>query len=413
MARLRPDHLSIAMLSIHSSPTGKLGEKDTGGMSVYVRELARELGRRSIQVDIFTRSYNGRKDRIVTLFENVRLIHLNAGNGGPLSKIALYAYLDKFKHALEVFKGNQGIHYDVIHSHYWLSGCLGQWAQERWGRPHMVMFHTLGAIKNNAGVGEREPDLRIITEKQLVQRAQRILVPTERESENLIGYYGARPEKIGVVPCGVNLKLFRPVDKATARRRLGLDHQESLVLYVGRLDPVKGLGRLLEAMTFLQHHQGLRLFVIGGDGHQDPESKELKSRARKLGIADTVTFAGRIEQKHLPPYYSAADVLVVPSYYESFGLAGLESLACGTPVITTPVGAVDGYVRDGETGRVVTPATPRSLAESIGSIISNAQVPSPDAIRTSVLDYGWHRVASAMIAEYEAVLKRYGKEGYL
>ena len=405
MAQVATNQLRIAMLSIHSSPTGKLGEKDTGGMSVYVRELSRELGSRGIYVDIFTRLYNGKGNEITKLYENVRLIHLSAGTSGPLSKLELYSCMDDFKHALEGFRTNQGIHYDLIHSHYWLSGFLGQWAQECWERPHMVMFHTLGAIKNSTGVGEREPDLRITTEKQLVQTAQRILAPTEREKKHLIDYYDARPEKIGVVPCGVNLELFRPVDKATARRRLGFDHQESLVMYVGRLDPLKGLDRLLKAMTFLQHQQRLRLLVVGGDSNQDPESKELKCRARTLGISDSVTFAGRVEQENLPPYYSAADVLVVPSYYESFGLVGLESLACGTPVITTPVGAIDGYVRDGETGNVVTPASPRSLANSIDTMIANAHTPSPDSIRTSVLEYSWSHVASAMIEEYAGLLR--------
>ena len=352
-------------------------------------------------------SINGNGNQITNLYENVRLIHLRAGTSGPLSKLELYSCMDDFKHALEVFRANQGIHYDLIHSHYWLSGCLGQWAQERWGRPHMVMFHTLGAIKNNTGIGEREPDIRIITENQLVESAERILAPTEREGEYLIDYYGARPEKIGVVPCGVNLELFRPVDKVAARRRLGFDHQESLVMYVGRLDPLKGLDRLLKAMTFLQHQQRLRLLVVGGDSNRDPESKELKRRARTLGISDRVTFAGRVEQENLPPYYSAADVLVVPSYYESFGLVGLESLACGTPVITTPVGALDGYVRDGETGKVVTPAGPRSLANSIDSMIANATMPSPDSIRTSVLEYSWSHVASAMMREYAALLSRH------
>jgi D-inositol-3-phosphate glycosyltransferase len=266
-------------------------------------------------------------------------------------------------------------------------------------------------VKNIAGVADQEPDLRIATEKKLAETCQRILAPTAREKNNLLTYYNAPAEKIGVVPCGVNLDLFQPMDRAAARRRLGFDDNESIVLYVGRFDPIKGIDRLLKAATHLQDHR-LRLVIIGGDGPDTPEYQNLQKMTRKLGLQNAVTFVGRIEQKHLPPYYSAADVLVVPSYYESFGLVGLESLACGTPVVATDVGAMRSILRDGETGQIVTPADPRPLAQAIETFISGSGPKkfSADRIRASVLKYGWSNVAAAVIDEYDMLFQQMNYE---
>jgi D-inositol-3-phosphate glycosyltransferase len=404
---LKSDQLRIAMFSIHSSPIGELGTKNTGGMSVYIRELARHLGVFGHRVDIYTKLNGSKHNQIIELYDNVRLIHLSAGSNGYVHKLALYYYLSDFLRALERFTNQEGLHYDLIHSHYWLSGRLGSWVQDRWNIPHIVMFHTLGTVKNIAGVADREPDLRIATEKKLARTCQRILAPTDSEKENLVKYCHASAEKIGVVPCGVNLDLFRPMDKAAARQRLGFDEDESIVLYVGRFDPIKGIDRLLEAMAYLKHLKRMRLVIIGGDGPDTPEYQNLQQLSAKFGIQKSVRFVGRVEQNKLPPYYSAADALVVPSYYESFGLVGLESLACGTPVVATPVGAMERILEDGKSGHVVADATPRGLANSIEKIISNSANPllSVHAIRASVLKYGWSNVASAVVNEYDTVLR--------
>ena len=405
---MKPDQLQIAMFSIHSSPIGELGTKNTGGMSVYIRELARQLGAQGHCIDIYTRLNGSKHNQIIDLDDNVRLIHLSAGNNGYVDKLALYYYLADFFRALQRFKQQQSLHYDLIHSHYWLSGRLGSWVQDRWNLPHIVMFHTLGTVKNIAGVADQEPDLRIATEKKLVKACQRILAPTATEKNNLLNYYKAPAGKIGVVPCGVNLDLFQPMDRSAARQRLGFDGNESIVLYVGRFDPIKGMDRLLEATTHLRHHRRLRLVIIGGDGPDTPEYQNLQKMTRKLGIQNTVTFVGRIEQKHLPPYYSAADVLVVPSYYESFGLVGLESLACGTPVVATEVGAMRSIVQDGQTGQIVSQANPRSLAQAIETFItgSGAKKLSADMIRASVLKFGWSNVAAAVVDEYDTLFQQ-------
>jgi D-inositol-3-phosphate glycosyltransferase len=393
--------LKIAMLSIHSDPIGELGSKDTGGMSVYIRELARELGGRGHCIDIYTRLQGGGSQSVIDLYDNVRLIHLGIPNGDSLSKLALYPYLPKFFQALEDFRTAENLTYDVIHSHYWLSGRLGNWAQNFWNRPHFSTFHTLGEVKNRTHTGAIEPGFRIAAEKEIIHTCHRILVPTQRERDNLIRLYDAPAEKIGVVPCGVNLTLFYPEPKTAARKRLALDPADTILLYVGRFDPLKGLDTLLEAMIYFKSDPRIRLVVVGGDGDKSPEYQALVQKTKKLEIDEKVMFVGRIDQHNLPPYYGAADLLVMPSRYESFGMVGLEALACGRPVVSTSVGAADRLIRKAQAGCIVSDPTPRSLADGIQSVISDRTIPAAELIRKSILEYSWSNVASSVIAEYE------------
>jgi D-inositol-3-phosphate glycosyltransferase len=316
----------------------------------------------------------------------------------------LYPYLPQFFRSLEEFRINENLAYDVIHSHYWLSGRLGTWAQNDWNRPHVVTFHTLGESKNRVGVGNREPALRIASEKELVQTCHRIVVPTERERNSLVRFYGAREEKIGVVPCGVNLELFRPEKKRLARRRLGFDTGDSILLYVGRFEPLKGLDILLEAIACLKSSDRLRLVIVGGDGEHNHAHQTLKQKARKLGISEKCLFIGPVEQKKLPPFYNSADVLVIPSRYESFGLVGLEALACGRPVVSTPVGAMVDQLGETRAVRVISRISPQSLAEGIQSLIADRSLPSENEIREYALEFSWSGVAEGIINEYRAAI---------
>ena len=401
---MKEDGLKIAMLSIHSDPIGELGSKDTGGMSVYIRELARELGRLGHHIDIYTRLLDDAGQSAANLYDNVRLIRLGIPNGGRLSKLALYPYLTEYFRALEQFRLAADLSYDIIHSHYWLSGRLGNWAQTRWDRPHVATFHTLGEVKNRTGTGEREPDFRLAGEKEIVHTCHRILAPTERERDSLIRLYHAPAEKIGVVPCGVNLDRFYPEPKTTARKQLGFDPKDRILLYVGRFDSLKGLNTLLSAMTYLKNLSGTRLVIVGGDGADSPEHQRLMRKTQRLQLGDIVRFAGRVDQHKLRPYYGAADVLVLPSRYESFGMVGLEALACGRPVVATPVGAVDSLIRKAQAGCIVSDLTARALADGIRSVINNPGLPAPDEIRQSIVDYSWSNVAAAVIAEYEMAI---------
>ena len=401
---LNINRLRIAMLSAHSSPLGKLGSKDTGGMSVYVRELSRELGRRGHRVDIYTRHNQNAHDRVVELHKDVRLIHLRLGESQYISKAEMYPHLEDFFRELEQFRSANHLEYDLIHSHYWLSGMLGIWAQETWKCPHVVMFHSLGAVKNQTGIGGPEPEIRIATEIAVIKTCHRILAPTQREKERLINFYGATPDKIGVVPCGVDLELFYPMDQAAARLQLGFNPDDTLALFVGRFDSMKGLDRLIEAMRYLKHRRHLRLIIVGGDGLHTPEGEKLLVLARTYGVEESIAFIGRIEQKDLPPYYNVADVMVMPSHYESFGLVSLEALACGIPVVATPVGVMDTLIKEGQNGRLVANGDAKLLAKAIDKVTSLLPALSADAIRQTVQMFGWPNIASAIVKEYGETL---------
>ena len=269
------------------------------------------------------------------------------------------------------------------------------------------MFHTLGAVKNAIGVGEDEPELRIQTERELVGNCQRVIAATEREKEELISHYDASPETITVIPCGVNLDLFQPVDRVVARRQLGFDGN-NIVLFVGRVEPLKGIDKLLVAMSYLDDRQRARLVVIGGDGYQ-PEVERLQRLSQELRIEDSVTFIGTVAQEDLSRYYSAADICVIPSYYESFGLVALESLACGTPIVATRVGGIESVIGQGETGYMVMDNSPFHLADKIAALLSksNNGTEAAGSIRAAVASFSWANIAEVIAKEYKVGLRHY------
>ncbi len=399
------ESLRIAMLSAHSCPVGRLGTKDTGGMSVYVLELARELDKLGHRVDVYTRVHDPVDKVIYKLGRNARLIHLRAGEDGEIHKLAVYPHLPDFVRRLEDFRTRNRLHYDLVYSHYWLSAWAGKRLQKWWRVPHMVMFHTLGAVKNAVGVGAKEPELRIKTEHSVINSCHRIIAATEKEKRDLIKHYAAPVEKVSVVPCGINLDIFRPVDKKEARSQLGLNGDKTIV-FVGRIEPLKGIDRLMTAMTYLENVYRPRLLIIGGGENSRQEVERLKKLAKALRIEDEIDFLGLIKQPDLPLFYSAADVCVVPSYYESFGLVALESLACGTPVVTTKVGGAENIIRHGETGYLVADNDPRNLADKIMLALSrsgdNGQLAS--VMRDSLEAFSWSNIAAAIARECRALL---------
>jgi D-inositol-3-phosphate glycosyltransferase len=399
--------LKIAILAAHSCPVGDLGAKDTGGMSVYIRELARELGNQGHSIDVYTRVHDPADPRIEDLSEGARLIHLRAGKEAKIQKMAVYFSLPEFTFNLEDFWKNNRLKYDIVFSHYWISALVGKYLRQKCQIPYITMYHTLGAVKNAINIGEGEPELRIVSEKDTVADCQRIIVATEKEKEDLVRYYSAIRDKVGVVPCGVNMGLFHPVDKADARQKLGLV-DDKILLFVGRIDPLKGVDQLLKAMPYLNSFKGLRLIIIGGDEYSRAEVEKLQTLSAELNIQDSVTFRGLIKQEQLPYFYSAADVCVVPSYYESFGLVPLESLACGTPVVATDVGDLKNIIRQGETGYVVADNDPVNLADSIASLLSRPprDKESTLAIRASVSRFDWSNIAEKVAGELRTALDR-------
>lgn len=397
--------LDIAMLSFHSCPAGRLGGKDTGGMNVYIRELSRALGEQGHTVDVYTRAHNPVEESVVELTDNVRLVHLEAGEVNPMNKSAAYSYVDEFVHNLERFRCEHGLRYDLVHSNYWMSGEVGSCLAAWWHVPHVTMFHTLGAVKNALGIGARESAARIWAERALAYDCDRIICATDKEKEDLWAYYGAAEKKIGVVSCGVDLERFRPLDRVEARRRLGLD-ERPLVLYVGRIESLKGLDRLIRAAAVLDGHGPAQVLVVGGDNRDRDELQRLEYLSRELGVQHIIAFREAIEHSGLPLYYSAANVCAIPSYYESFCMVALEALACGTPVVGSRVGCIENLVQDGVNGYKLDDETTSELACKLIAALSGL---SRDAdqragIRDSVRQFAWPAVAAGVVEQYRQVL---------
>jgi D-inositol-3-phosphate glycosyltransferase len=399
--------MKIAMIAAHSCPVGELGAKDTGGMSVYIRELSRELGNLGHTVDIYTRVHDPADPVMENLSRGVRLIHLKAGQKARIDKLEVFGYLPEFTRNLEKFRMNNKLDYDLIFSHYWLSGLVACQLQAQWRIPHVIMFHTLGAVKNAIGIGENDPALRIAAEKELIETCQRVIAPTEKGKGEIEQYYGPVRENISVVPCGVNMELFQPLPQNLARQKLGLT-DEKIILFVGRLDPLKGADRLVEAVPYLNNIDRLRLVLIGGDKSSRSEIEKLRQRCIELGITDKVTFRGTVRQSDLSAYYSAADVCVVPSYYESFGLVPLEALACGTPVVAADIGDVKNIIRQGKTGYIVSDNKPQNLAVGIADMLAlpPRDIEAALSIRASVARFSWENVAFSIIREFQLLLEK-------
>jgi D-inositol-3-phosphate glycosyltransferase len=383
-------------------------------MSVYIREIASELGKQGHLVDVYTRVHDPQDHRIYELGQNARLIHLRAGVDEEIHKLALYAHLPALVNNLESFRRHNNLQYDLIFSHYWLSALAGTHLQKRWRAPHAVMFHTLGAVKNlireanHAVPGEKEPRLRIDTERNLVQDCSHIIAATGREKRALVTHYGAPSQKISVVPCGVDFERFRVMPKAQARRRLGLN-SDKIILFVGRIDPLKGADNLIKALPHLSHIPKLRLMIIGGGEHSQREIEQLRKLALDLEVRSSVDFLGLIKHEDLPYFYSAADACVVPSYYESFGLVALESLACGTPVVATDVGYHKGLIREGDTGYVTGDNDPCRLADRIALLLSrpDSNAKSAQSIRETVNKLSWSNIAEAVAKDCRLMLAKH------
>lgn len=403
MAGTKP--LRIAMLSIHSSPIGPLGTQNTGGMSVYVREVAKWIGASGHTVDIFT--YSAVSESTIDLYPNVRLIHLGLEHGEEIPKEKLLDHLPVISRALERYAQDRQLKYHMIHSHYWLSGVVGDRVQQRWGCPHLTMFHTLGLVKNKSTAGESEPVRRIAHERRLVGAVQGIVVPSLGEQKHLESHYGALSEKVRVIPCGVNMDRFRPMDKKRVRSSLKMDGQSLVILFVGRFAPVKGLDLLLETVADLvPRYPRLELWVVGGDGPGAESTRALTDQADILGVASHLRLAGRVDHDDLPLFYNAADFLALPSFYESFGLVTLESLACGTPVAATLTGGARSIISEGLNGTLIHQSDMPSLAQGLERLLIQVQQQafSTKQIRESVAGYGWDRIAASVLDTYDTLL---------
>ncbi len=407
----------VAMLSYHTSPIAMLGGKETGGMNVYVRELARHLAARGICVDIFTRTQAPNLPPIEMVdrrFPDARVIHIQAGPEAYANKHGLINYMDEFVENVRTFARRERIKYDVIHAHYWLSGVAARALQSEWpDAPIIQMFHTLGVMKNRVAIDQhdRETERRIDAERELLHTVDRVVAATPRDLQQMVELYDAPAERITVIPPGVDTELFHPIPRLDAKEWIGSYNQKT-VLFVGRIDPVKGLDNWFRAMRrVVEIEPSLRdrmcVCLIGGDLDEDEDPNSEMARLDRLkdelGIADVVTFLGGRAQSALPYYYSSADLVVMPSRYESFGLAALEAMACGTPVVASDVGGLSFVVRDGETGCLV----PEGAVESLANCILNLLMNPAERARMSqravevAQDYAWPVIANRMMGLYE------------
>ncbi len=404
------------MISAHSCPLALLGRKDGGGMNVYVRELSRELGKRGFAVDIFTRSQDPTIRRVVNFAKGVRVIHLKAGPQIPYDKNCLWWNLEEFLTNLLNFAEEEEINYDIIHSHYWLSGSLAAKLREKWNIPLIHRFHTLGVLKNKVARGEqeKEPWMRLQIEQEIIHSADRLVAANSEEKSWLVYHYQASPDNIEVIPCGVDLDLFRPIDRELAREFLNLPRRRHF-LFVGRIEPIKGIDTLLKAMALLTDDPDLKgdeigLLIVGGE--QDSgnslshrEMRRLKGLAASLGLQKTVLFLGAQPQDQLPYYYSVAEACILLSRYESCGMVALEAMACGRPIIASKVGGLPYTVVEGETGFLVPEGDERIAASRMKLILSNGLRPrlGYKAIQRAK-QFGWPLIADQIISLYEEIL---------
>ncbi len=337
-------------------------------MNVYIRELSRQMARRAHTMDIFTRRVDADTPEITIIDERTRVIQVEAGPANG-SKAGMQKHIPEFTDGVFAFHDAHNLHYDLIHSHYFLSGIVGAALREEWGIPHVAMFHTLAEAKNRHHPEEREPASRIRAEAEVAVAADVVICATEGEMEMLTGDYGADPERVTVVPCGVDTLRFRPMKRDRVRCKLGLPADEPIVLFVGRIEPLKGIDVAVRAIAQLP--TPARLLVVGGDGKDAGRKGELLELASELGVERRVTFVDAIPHADLPLYYNAADVCVVPSYYESFGMVALEAMACGVPVVASRVGGLKETVIDGRTGYLVPWRCADSFAESLRLLLSD------------------------------------------
>jgi D-inositol-3-phosphate glycosyltransferase len=410
--------MNIAMLSYHTCPLAILGGKDTGGMNVYVRDLTRELGRLGIHVDVFTRSQDEHVPHVVhELGYGNRVVHVPAGPEVPRPRGELAQHLPEFTAGVNAFAQKKHLQYDLIHSHYWLSGLAAEALSTAWaGAPIVQTFHTLGEMKNRVARSndERESEERIAAEKRLLGRADRIIVSTLAEQMQLRFLYQADDRKLQIIPPGVDTRHFYPIPPDEAKLFVGLRPEDRMVLFVGRIEPLKGVETLIQAMSRLQlggRQRPVHLAIIGGEpdapaADMTAEMRRLQRLCDDLAMVQTVVFLGKRRQDTLQYYYSAAQVVVMPSHYESFGMVALEAMACGTPVIASDVGGLSFLVQDGDTGFTVPNDDPDQLSDKLSLLLGNPRLRRRMGASATAhaQEYSWDKISKRILEVYQGLI---------
>ena len=407
----RPANRRIAVISMHTSPTASLGQNANGGLNVYVREVCTAFSERGIATDVFTRKQSPDDPNFEMLAPLSRVIYLPAGTG--LDKYSLFGEVPAFASRIVEFAVAENISYDLLYSHYWLSGEVACLLRPELAAGWAHTAHTLGLVKNRslAAGAKPEPHLRIQVETELAQQADMLIGSTPDEAQDLIEAYWANPERVFVVPPGVDLATFHPMERGAARREIGYGTGR-LLLFVGRLERLKGVELAIRALALLRdrQHDDVRLLILGEDSREGDESEKerLKGIADAAGVRDRVDFVGSVAHHELPFFYAAADVCVMPSYSESFGLVALEAQACGCPVVASGVSGLRSVVRDGVSGYLIDGHDPAEYAERIGRLLEDREIAQQMGRRGSLLAqrFSWTRTADRLDELFARVVER-------
>lgn len=399
----------MAVLSVHTSPLAQPGTGDAGGMNVYVLQTALHLARRGVEVEIFTRATSSADAPVVPVAPGVLVRNIVAGPFEGLDKNDLPTQLCAFTAGvLRAEANHEPGHYDIVHSHYWLSGQVGWLARDRWAVPLVHTAHTLAAVKNAAlAEGDApEPPLRSVGEQQVVDEADRLIVNTETEAQQLVSLHHADPARIDVVHPGVDLTTFTPGDRSAARAMLGVAQDEKVVAFIGRIQPLKAPDVLMRAAALLP---GVRVLVAGGpSGSGLTEPDGLIRLVAELGIADRVTFLPPQSRERLVEVYRAADLVAVPSYSESFGLVAVEAQACGTPVVAAAVGGLPVAVAGGRSGTLVDGHDPADWARAIAGLLDADPAALSRAAVAHAQLFSWDSTVDALLGSYGRAIGDYG-----
>lgn len=405
----------IAMISEHASPLDCLGGVDSGGQNVYVAQVAKHLVALGYDVDIFTRRDDAELPEVVECRPGMRVIHVDAGPPRFVAKEELLSFMGQFRRWMLRFADRQGMDYDLVHAHFFMSGLVAADIKRRRGWPFVITFHALGRVRRlHQREADRFPEERLTIEQHVMDEADRIIAECPQDEADQLALYGAAADKIRLVPCGFDKSELWPVPKQQARRHVGLDTREAIVLHIGRMVPRKGVDNTIRGFARLMRDSAVeaRLVIAGGESDEPdsgltPEIGRLRQIAAAEGVADRVHFVGRKRRADLKYYYSAADVFVTTPWYEPFGITPLEAMACGTPVIGANVGGIKYSVRDGRTGYLVPPNDAEALGERLAYLLGRPQLLrrfSEQAIEHVHRRFTWKRV-SAQIAElYEELL---------
>jgi len=412
----------LAIISVHSCPFAEIGGGENGGMSVYLREVARALAARGLRSHIFTRRDDPGAPPHLDLPDGCHVVHIDAGPPKPLAKDDVFYHLPEFLHGVTEYAREEGVEFQLVHSHYWLSGWVGRRLGGLWGVPWLHTSHTLARVKDRDRPPGASPAARhrVAVEDEIVRDCNRLVSPTAQEVEDLAQLYGVERGCAAIVAPGVDPGTFAWRDPAPVRQALGIAEDAPVLLAVGRLERLKGMDTAIHALADLRGRGvAAELVVVGDDsgsgraeagGHRT-EKARLLAVARDLEVDDVTHFAGSVAHDRLPEYYSLADVCVVPSYSESFGLVAIEAQACGTPVVASRVGGLRQLVIDGITGYTVARHDPHLYANAIAAILEDPErrASMSAAARQLARNYSWARTADRLVDVYAETIDSYDR----